>query len=641
MPALITSTRELKHLTFPDTVTTQTFTVTLCTDGAVFDPNETLNLTLSNPTGGATLGANNPATLTIRDVPPPFNGTYNVGAGQQYTSLTNPGGIFEAINLAGASGDILINIVSDLTGETGVVPLNEVQIGALQPSPNTVTIKPGPPALGDLPPTRLITGSSTTNLIRINGADKVTIDGAFPGPNAADVLGGNPAIRNLTIQNTNATATAGAVVAVTEGTNGAQNFTIKNTNVIGQDPTQTLIGIHIGGNTIGTSPLTANNINARVENCSFQKAFIGVFDNGINAANPNTGNVITMNDLSATGANRLRRGGLFFFNQNGIQVTENSIGGISTDEGADAIGIIAGTQNVTTTLVTSGGISNAVISGNKINGVVGTSVIGFSAAGIALAGDPAGPNTISNNMITGITAPSTSPDIVVGIFVAGVTGSNTRAYYNSVALTGDRGAVAAQIGSYGIAITGATTPLVDLKDNIFYTTQTSGGGANALSYVLGTQATTASMANLTSDVNLFFFSGAQAAGFRTGALGLTGTDFATLAAWQAASGKDTNSLSGDPLFVSPASDLHLTAGSPADNAGMPIAGITTDIDGQMRSATTPDIGADESAAPTALSAGARKTPWRGGHVRHRPATADGGTAGSESNADGGGATSRL
>ena len=59
-------------------------------------------------------------------------------------------------------------------------------------------------------------------------------------------------------------------------------------------------------------------------------------------------------------------------------------------------------------------------------------------------------------------------------------------------------------------------------------------------------------------------------------------------------------------FIS-ADDLHITCGSAVDNAGVPIAGITTDIDGNMRSATTPDIGADETQAPTAVSAVSRKT----------------------------------
>ena len=163
-------------------------------------------------------------------------------------------------------------------------------------------------------------------------------------------------------------------------------------------------------------------------------------------------------------------------------------------------------------------------------------------------------------MISGVISPSTSPDLVAGIFVAGATGSNTRLYYNSVALTGDRGAVASQIGSYGIAITG-TDPMVELKDNIFYNTQISGGGANAGSYSIGTTSTT--FANFNSNYNDFFASGANAAFFRTGSLGATGgTQYATLAAFSAATSSDANSQEVDPLFVNPASDLHLYPTSP-------------------------------------------------------------------------------
>jgi hypothetical protein len=118
-----------------------------------------------------------------------------------------------------------------------------------------------------------------------------------------------------------------------------------------------------------------------------------------------------------------------------------------------------------------------------------TSTIGFTAAGIGIAGGTTGPNLIVNNMISGVISPATSPDIVAGIFVAGVTGASTRVDFNSISLTGDRGAVASQIGSFGIAITG-TNPTVELKDNIFFTTQTSGGGADAKSFVVGMVSTT-------------------------------------------------------------------------------------------------------------------------------------------------------
>lgn len=573
-------------LTFGDTVTLQNFTVTLCTD-LTTDPLETVNIALSNVTGGATLATPNTAILTIGDVPPPFNGTYTVGTAGTFQSLTNAGGIFETLNIAGANGNVTINITSDLTGETGANALNELAGGF------TVLIKPSGGA-------RNITGSLNGTLIRLNGADNVTINGST----TASLIGGNASLRELTIQNTNTGVSAGVIAIQSIGTtNGATNNTIRNVNVLGQDPTTSLLGIAIGGPTPGTAG--TDNDNNRVINCSVKRTIFGIYAAGQTTTNPDTGTVIRENDLSATTTDRIRRVGILVFNQDGIQIVENSVGGIESNESADTVGIGVGTQGIDTTFVTNGGIINAVVSRNKINGINSNNTFGFSAAGITVAGGTTGANIISNNMISGVISNGTSPDFPVGVFVAGVPLSDTKIYYNSISMTGDRGTTAGQMPSYGVAITG-TDALVELKNNIFYTTQTSGGGAAALSFAIATNSTT--FTNFDSNYNVFWSTGANDGGFRSGTLAATGgTSYPDVATWATAISDDANSIEVDPLFASDLNDLHVSSTSPARNIGIPVS-VTIDHDGQLRPnpldalVVQVDIGADEFYPPTAAPA---------------------------------------
>ncbi|HKP51475.1 MAG TPA: S-layer homology domain-containing protein [Chloroflexia bacterium] len=543
--------------------TAKSFTVTLCTDG-VFEGNETVNLALSNPTGGATLGTPSSAVLTIVDAGNTFSGAYSVGTGQTATSLTNPGGMFEALNNGTVAGNITLNITSDLAGETGTVALNQYAAGF------SVTIKPsGAP--------RTITGSSASYMIPFFGADMVTIDGSL--------VGGTD--RSLTVTNTG----GGGGIGFMTGTNGAQNNTVKNVNIWGGSATATIIGLAFGGNTFGTAG--ADNDNNRVENCDLRSSIYGIYSVGVSALNKNTGVVITRNVMTATGASRIGRVGIFVGFDDGIQITENNISGISSAESADAIGIGAGTQALGTTLSTPIDLTNAFISRNTIGVVQQTNT--FSAAGIALESGTSGTNTVVNNMISGVIANSNLGDIVAGIYAVPIAGSTQNIYHNSVSMTGDRGATATQYGSFGLAIGGTDQP-INVINNILMNTQTqSGGGAGGRSYAIGVGYTT--FANLTSNYNDLYVNGAQATLGLTGALlntagGGTGTDRVDLAAWQAGTGKDANSISADPLFVS-TTDLHITPPSPANNTGTPIGTVTTDFDGQTRSATAPEIGADE------------------------------------------------
>lgn len=529
--------------------------------------------------------SNNTITGTLQ-VLPPLSGVYTVGAGGDFASLTNAGGAFDRINSLGGTGAVRFNILGDLSGETGTFVLNQVIGGA------SVSIRPAASV------TAAVTGSINGCLIRLNGADNVTIDGS-------NTDGGTT--RNLSFQNTNAGTGVGVICLSSLGAGaGANNNTIRNLSVSGNDPTTSLIGISVGGATAGSGG--PNNNGTLIQNVSVRRVIFGIFSSGDNTV-LNTGTVIRNNDLTGLAADRIRRVGILVFNDDGTQITGNRIAGVDSNESADSIGIGVGTQDANNAAtVVGGGVINALVAQNEISGVASQSTTGFSAVGVAIAGGATGTNTIANNTIRGVIGPATSPDFVAGIFVAGATGSTTRVVYNSILLSGDRGTVASQVPSHGIAHVGTSGANLELRNNIVVNTQTSSGGTNATSFAFGTGAS--SFANLTASNNLYFTSGANASGFRSGSLtaaaGGAVINHATLAAWAAASG-DTSTLFTDPLYVS-ATDLNIQPTSPAINAGVSVPGITTDIVGTLR-LSPPEIGAFEvpeatlSISPTSIDFG--------------------------------------
>ena len=80
-----------------------------------------------------------------------------------------------------------------------------------------------------------------------------------------------------------------------------------------------------------------------------------------------------------------------------------------------------------------------------------------------------------------------------------------------------------------------------------------------------------------------------------------GVNKTSLADYQSASTFDAHSVNANPAFVS-ANDMHTTS-SFLDSAGTAVAEVTTDIDGEARNATYPDIGADEFTAVSLPLAG--------------------------------------
>ncbi len=187
-------------------------------------------------------------------------------------------------------------------------------------------------------------------------------------------------------------------------------------------------------------------------------------------------------------------------------------------------------------------------------------------------------NVVSNNVIYNVNGNGTQ----YGLYNTG--SDNVLYYHNTINLDG---AATTTNNTYGFYQT-TTAAGIDLKNNLI--TISRGGTGNKFCLYFATAAST-----ITSNYNGFYRNATNTF------IGFNGTNQVTLANWQSATTQDANSIVGNPYYTNLATG-NLEPRSPVlDNKGTPIPGITTDIDNEVRSATTPDIGAWEFAVPPCVA----------------------------------------
>ena len=499
---------------------------------------------------------------------------------------------FNAINNGLHQGAISISIVNNFTETTNnaaiLRPLRASGIG--NANYTSVVIKP----VGD----RVIT--STTRLTNRGmyeffGADNVTIDGDDPN---------TPGLRNLTIQSTISTVNITAMIRVgsvgTTNSGGANNFALKNCNIIGprNNATSTLtsFGVVFTDTSIVTINITSgrSSSNAIIENNSFTRLSDAITIRGLQNFEHFAPKVINNVIGSSVDADAVSRTGItieFVNTLNSAGVTE--ISGNDIRIGIQAAAGIASFSMVGIQVVRS--CPNTIISRNYIHDFKNLTTTTIFASGILLAGA----GTLSNENV--IIENNIIKDIVIrkfdgngsgayGIIVNSNTFTNLKIDYNTIALN-EIQALGTSIAPFSACLTFIVSPnatIASMKNNIFLNRQSS---ANGFAHVL----TLTNVPNLTNvNFNSYFTPNCKLG--NTGVVGKNHLDV-----WQQLSGMDLNSIWEVPNFVNPLNDLHIQAGSitKLESAGIPLSTVI-DYDVQLRS-NTPDIGADEFSGVKTIS----------------------------------------
>ena len=524
----------------------------------------TENVTCNPSTGATGFSINPPAVATAPSSPnffqvqPTLSGSYLVGVGQTFTTLTDA---FNAYSSSCLNGPVtfLLTDVNYGANESFPIFIYNPQASAT----NTLTIRPNTSI------TSTITGSSPDALFKFNGADFVTFDGSNAGNTT----------RSLTIQNTNTGSLSSVFwLASFNASDGCNNNTIRNCRINGNAPTTTFACIAMSSGVVLSGTSDAPNNNNSFTNNDINTSYYAVYVNG--AIVGESGNNISGNILgsSVTGKKSGYRS-LFLSNQNNFTVSKNSINGVSSTfySGSEA--------DATAGIVVSGTSTGGVISGNTISDIRNTSNLGAAVYGISLQTISTNSEMrISNNFIHTIYGYGKPSNVIEnGMGIAVISGGGYNIYFNSILL----GTNQTVPGIAACLFVGpSTSGRIDVRNNIFSIRQNTG-----IRYAVYNSLTRLVFNNI--NYNDYFSSGF---------IGYLLDPVSNLAAWQAATLGDGNSVAVDPIFVvstgaPTAINLHLQPSSTLNNQGIPIAGITIDFDDSTRSVTTPDIGGDEFTPP--------------------------------------------
>jgi hypothetical protein len=484
-----------------------------------------------------------------------MTGVYTIGgAGADFATITDAVTQYNNSMLAGPV-TFLLNTSTLGAGETFPIVIEKNNHAS---ATNTLTIKPAPGL------NVTVSGSSASSIFRINEAEYVTIDGSNSGTNS----------RNLTIENTSTAGNTAAIWISSPGAIGASYITVKNCVIMaGINSVTSTMGVYVAGGSITTSGTGASNNNITIHNNQIMRCYFGVFARGVATTGMLNSLVISNNVIGSNNpVDYVLFNGVTVQNATAPLIIENEIFNLKVATSVNVAGIDLGIN-----------VNDAMVAKNKIYGIHSISTSGYGAYGVNISATATSNITIQNNFISDIITANYSLTSTTwnafGIRITG--GTNHKVYYNSINLYGNVTSGSSVGMSAALMVTVTVATGLDVRNNVF-ANSTVFGVANSKSYAVYVP-TGFVFGNINH--NNYYVDGVH------GVFGFYGADVSSLMDWTLLSLGDANSISANPIFTS-GNDLHAYSLA-MYLTGTPIPGIVDDIDGDLRHATTPCIGADE------------------------------------------------
>ncbi len=500
-----------------------------------------------------------------------LSGTYEIGVGKTYVKLS------DAVNdlvLQGVSGPVTFEFTDANYTDTSIVINAFAGQGAANPV--VFQLKSGNPSAKIL-----FTGGITTRTwgIRFDSTQYVsfigsTTVGQYPITFEVDTTIGNP------------TRTVFQIIR-------SNNIRLEGLTIIGHrrysdasSATAILQSFFSGS----TAPNTDNTYtNLWIKRCSVGFSVSGISgairDNNITLSNCDFGGDSFIETLAARGVSVGSVDNLTVY-KNDIRRAKNF-----PTVAAGVIGFIE-----------FGAMNNLVVSHNKIHDFEKYGTLAGVATGMQFqtssGATPTGPlyAKVFNNMIydlrnpAGVNATATQAVEAIRFTSLSPNAYDVDVYNNTVHLTGSLSSTTPSWCGAMVISSAVATDVVKIYNNVL-SNEIKTGSSNSGTFIYGDFVfQTVISDKVKADRNLYWYPHLPV--YWSALAIFAGID---LASWNALTGEDANSIEqSNPFFVSPTDPHIIPASLSAAEGNASVVGfVTNDIDGNLRSGSTPDLGADE------------------------------------------------